>query len=142
MGGVGTAEVVVRTAQQAYVVVAVAAFAVLGGWALVAPDTFLPSVGLELVGEGAQAEVRAMYGGLELAVAGLLAREALRPERLQWAVRSAAVLLGGLGLGRLVGLIAAGGVAGLMGTLCVIELVGCCLGLWLARGAPGGATRG
>ena len=128
------AEVKVKTAQQAYLVVAAAAFAGLGAWALIAPATFLPSVGLELVGDGAQAEVRAMYGGLELAVAGLLVREARRPNGLQRAVGAGAAMLGGLGLGRLVGLVVAGGTQGPMAALCGVELVGAALGAWLSRG--------
>lgn len=126
-----------RTAQQMYVVVVAAAFAALGAWALVAPATFLPSVGLELVGDGALAEVRAMYGGLELAVAALLALEALQPDGLARAVAAAAVLVGGLGLGRLAGLLAAGALGGPMAALCGVELVALVLGAWLSRPAAG-----
>jgi len=48
---------------------------------LVAPDFTLASAGLAMTGPGASAELRAFYGGAELALGGLIVAWTLRPER-------------------------------------------------------------
>jgi len=110
-----------------------AIFLALGVSALAAPASFLPSVGMRMVGPGANVEVRAMYGGLELGLGLLLVGWTWRPARRRDALWVLAASRGGLGLGRLLGLAAAGGGPRVMVAFCVFELVGAVGSVWLAR---------
>ena len=96
-------------------------FAVFGLWLLIRPRALaavelLPDTG------SARAEIRAMYGGLELGIAGFLALALWRPELSEAALWFQLLALGGLVLGRLVGIgVERGGVRGLIWFFAAIE---------------------
>jgi hypothetical protein len=81
---------------------AVAAFAFFGVAYLVVPDRMTAVVGITLTSSTARADVRAVFGGLELAIAALLARLAVRG-RVDEGLAAATVLFGGLAIGRVGG---------------------------------------
>ena len=82
-------------------------FGVFGVLFLVDPLRWLQVVELRAESGTAQAEVRAMYGGLELGIAAFLCWCALSPARLMLGLDASAMLMLGLGGGRLVGLLLA-----------------------------------
>lgn len=86
----------------AIVVVAVF-FAGMGIYGLVAPAALVRPFGIETAGPHARGEVRAVYGGFGVAVAGLLVVAMLDDGIRRGAVIAVAVALAGMAFGRLVG---------------------------------------
>ena len=80
-------------------------FAGFGVASLVAPRFVVSKVDLEPVSATGDAEVRAMYGGLELGLAGFFAYAASRPELIRPALLAQSLALGGVAAGRATGLI-------------------------------------
>lgn len=80
------------------------AFAGYGAACLVAPEIVADAAGLGLASDVARAEVRAMYGGLQIAVGALAAAALLRPALQPGVLLALAFVFAGLAGGRLVGL--------------------------------------
>jgi hypothetical protein len=74
----------------------------MGLYALVAPASLIRPFGVALVRPESRAEVRAVYGGFGLAIAGVLAYAALNPSVGQPILITVAVALAGMALGRLI----------------------------------------
>jgi len=74
----------------------------MGLYALVAPASLIRPFGVALVLPESRAEVRAVYGGFGLAIAGVLAYAALNPSVGQPILITVAVALAGMALGRLI----------------------------------------
>jgi hypothetical protein len=83
-------------------------FAGIGLAFLLAPAALAAHVDLSLGSATADHDVRAVYGGLQLACAALLAWGAARPERVRFALVAQLLLYGGLASARLVAWAAAG----------------------------------
>ena len=79
-------------------------FAAFGVWLMVAPRA-LAGVGLSADSPNARAEVRAMYGGLELGIATFLLLCLRGPDLTQLGLHLQFLLLLGLGAGRLIGIL-------------------------------------
>lgn len=64
----------------------------------------LDGMGIDIDNPTARAEVRAVYGGLELAIAAFLVWSTRAPERLPSGLLLAALAIGGMGAGRIGGM--------------------------------------
>lgn len=106
-------------------------FGGLGLACAVAPARMAATVSLVAESPTAQAEVMAMYGGLELGIAAFLVHCMRRD--LDLALRFVALSLGGLGGLRLVGLLVHGGDWSLLGWFLASELGGAALAVALLR---------
>jgi hypothetical protein len=85
------------------IVVAAVFFAGMGLYGLVVPAALVRPFGIVAAGPDARNEVRAVYGGFGLAVAGLLVVAAVDDQIRRGAVIAVAVALGGMAAGRLIG---------------------------------------
>lgn len=103
---------------------------------LLDPAGYASKVDLVAATPSARAEVRAMYGGLELALAVFLATCAQRPEWWRLGLLLSAVAFLGLGTGRAVGLAIEGVAPPLMRVLLASEVVLAALALWAMRVTP------
>ena len=74
----------------------------MGLYALVAPASLIRPFGVTLSRPEARAEVRAVYGGFGLAVAGVLVYAALNPSVGPAILITVAVALAGMAVGRLI----------------------------------------
>jgi hypothetical protein len=74
----------------------------MGLYALVAPASLIRPFGVTLSRPESRAEVRAVYGGFGLAVAGVLVYAALNPSVGQAILITVAVALAGMAVGRLI----------------------------------------
>lgn len=77
-------------------------FAGMGLYALVAPAALIRPFGVTLQRPESRAEVRAVYGGFGLAIAGVLVYAALRAGHRDAIAITVAVALGGMAAGRLI----------------------------------------
>jgi hypothetical protein len=84
-----------------------AAFFAIGAWLLINPEG-MAQMGLPLGAPVWRIEIRAFYGGLEVGLAIYLAICALRPAWCLPGLTAAALVLGGAGSGRLLGMLADG----------------------------------
>jgi hypothetical protein len=84
-------------------------FAGYGLLCLVMPETLTGAAGLGLTNTVASIEVRAMYGGLELALGVLFLLAASRPTLLEAGLIAGVTIFSGLGLARLLGIALDGG---------------------------------
>jgi hypothetical protein len=78
-------------------------------------------------------ELRAMYGGLQTSIGVGALAGALRPSLAREVLRALAVLVAGLGIGRLLGAILGDGWSAYTGAVLGFELVSLGLCLWLLR---------
>jgi hypothetical protein len=86
------------------ILVVAAFFTGMGLLALVSPAALVRPFGIEVAGPTARSEVRAVYGGFGLAVAGLLVAAATDVGGIRrGAVIAVAVALAGMAAGRLIG---------------------------------------
>ncbi len=116
------------------VIAAVLVYVGVGLWCLVDPVGAMEPVGVTLDAAG-EIEIRAMYGGLHLGMAGFLAWTVWRPDLTRTGLLAATLTLGGLGLARTAALLADGGRLPLHPTLCAVELTGLIIGgVLLIRG--------
>ena len=74
----------------------------MGLYALVAPASLIRPFGVALVLPESRAEVRAVYGGFGLAIAGVLVYAALHPSASDAILITVAVALAGMAVGRLI----------------------------------------
>ena len=77
-------------------------FAGMGLYALAAPAALIRPFGITLPRPESRAEVRAVYGGFGLAMAGVLAYAALNPSGAHAILITVAVALVGMAVGRLI----------------------------------------
>jgi hypothetical protein len=114
------------------------AFGGFGGWFLLSPSALADLAEIGVSGPSARAEVRAMYGGLELGVAAFLFWAWLRPERVAIGLWAALFAFGGLAAGRAAGIALEGGVvAGAIWGALAAEVVACLLLVWGIRAGGG-----
>lgn len=114
-------------------------FAFMGMWALVSPQGMVSLIGLRAESTDAIADVRAMYGGLELAWAAVLVWHANKPERIAVGLYMAAAAIGALGLSRIVSMLLTE-LAAMSVFLCVSEIAAAAVAAWLARSGGQRAT--
>ena len=74
----------------------------MGLYALAAPASLIRPFGITLSRPESRAEVRAVYGGFGLAIAGVLGYAALNPSAGQAILITVAVALAGMAVGRLI----------------------------------------
>ena len=74
----------------------------MGLYALAAPASLIRPFGISLSRPESRAEVRAVYGGFGLAIAGVLGYAALHPSASDAILITAAVALAGMAVGRLI----------------------------------------
>lgn len=74
----------------------------MGGYALVRPAALIGPFGIELPSPESRAEVRAVYGGFGLAIAGVLALAAANPSVREGILITVAAALAGMAFGRAV----------------------------------------
>lgn len=81
--------------------VCAAIFGFLGLWALISPEGMVALLGISARGTDGIADLRAMYGGMELAWAGILFWHAMDDTRTRVGLALCAVAIGSLGASRL-----------------------------------------
>jgi len=74
----------------------------MGLYALAAPASLIRPFGVTLEGPESRAEVRAVYGGFGLAIAGVLVYAALNPAVSHAILITVAIALAGMAVGRLI----------------------------------------
>lgn len=114
-------------------VLTAAPFAAIGLAFLLAPEAMAARVDVALGSATADHDVRAVYGGLQLGCAALLAWGALRVEHVRTALVAQLVLYGGLAGARFVGWIASGAPGRLGLLLHGGELLGLAAGAFALR---------
>ena len=108
----------------------------IGLWCCIDPVGALADVGVAPFDVRGQVELRAMYGGLQLGMAGFLFWCAASAERARLGLLAATLSIGGLGVGRTVSFAVYQPDGWLMPLLCVVELSAIVLGsigLWTTR---------
>lgn len=100
------------------------------GVALLLWPTMLASVGVELSTPAARAEIRAFYGGLEVGLALFFALAAARPPWFRAGLFAQSTSLGGIALGRVLGIFVDSAAESTIYLLLGAEGSGCLLGLW------------
>jgi uncharacterized protein DUF4345 len=85
------------------IIVVAVFFADMGIYGLAAPAALVRPFGIQISGPNARSEVRAVYGGFGLAVAGMLVVALLDDGIRRGAVIAIAVALAGMAAGRLIG---------------------------------------
>lgn len=108
-------------------------FVIIGVGFLLVPVSWAASVDIVLPTAMARTDLRATYGGFDLAFGLFLARCAHRPEWHAAGLFAAAIVLAGFGLSRLSGLFIEGSLDPFMWKLLVVELPGAALCTWLYR---------
>ncbi|WP_169978211.1 DUF4345 family protein [Tautonia rosea] len=114
------------------------AFGGFGLWLLIQPEG-ITGLGVELTHPVARAEIRAFYGGLELGLALFFTVAASRPSWFAAGLFAQAAALGGVALGRIIGIVVDGVSDSLFVGLLAAELTGCLIGivaLWLLDRKP------
>jgi len=117
-----------RRGSTVLVAVAAAVYGAIGVWTLIDPVGALAGVGVQAQGAIGVVEIRAMYGGLELGMAGFLVW-CLARGRVEAGLVAATLTIGGLGLTRAIGWAAAGMPPSLHPMLVVVEVSGAAVGL-------------
>jgi hypothetical protein len=98
-------------------------FAFFGVWLLVRPQA-LRGVGVVAENADGRAELRAMYGGVELGIAAFLGLCLLRPDFTEAGLWLQLLALGGLAVGRLLGIsMEKGGVGKLIWFFAALEIL-------------------
>lgn len=77
-------------------------FAGMGVYALAAPDALIRPFDITLGSDASRSEVRAVYGGFGLAIAGVLAYAAVEPDVRRGVLIAVGAALAGMAFGRLV----------------------------------------
>jgi len=100
---------------------------------VVAPLATMASAGIVLDGALAATELRAFYGGLEVALGVLVLLCALRPERRRDGLLLTFAIFAGIGMARLVGMLLSGADSGFLRFAIVTELGLAALAAWCLR---------
>jgi hypothetical protein len=111
-------------------------FAGYGLMCLFVPGTVADATGMGLTSEVAEAEVRAMYGGLQFAVGALALSGAVRPELERTALISLCFLFAGLAGGRLFAILLASDPGGYNYAACAFEAASLAVAFLLLRRSP------
>ncbi len=113
-------------------ILAGAGFLVFGLILLVAPQATMASLGISVPDGAATVEIRAFYGGLELALGALLLGAAARPDARAHGLVLGAVSYGAVGLTRGVAMAVAGVATPFLWTALAVEavLAGLCVLGW------------
>lgn len=104
------------------------AFGSFGTWLLVYPQA-IGLVGVELPGASGRAEIRAFYGGMELGIAAFFVMAATRRNWFMPALALQVAALGGMSIGRVLGMAIDGGATAMHISLACIELAGAAVGV-------------
>ena len=96
------------------------------------PDMVLPGVGIQAMQPQAQAEIRAMYGGLELGL-GILLLSCFAPSRQHFGLQLSLASYGGLGLARAISMLTVGVATPFLWTALIWEIVIALLALLALR---------
>lgn len=99
-------------------------FTVIGAGFLILPETWARAVDIVLPTALARTDLRATYGGFDLAFGLFLAACALRPEWIRPGLLACGLALSGFGAGRLLGMIIEGSADRLMLSFLLAEIVG------------------
>lgn len=121
------------TIARIYLTIAAITFTALGINALLFPGQATAGIGLHADSLAALGEVRATYGGLQLAFAAVLARGAARAPARQPALLFAATMCTGLAFGRIVAIAATGQLPAAMAPWLLLEIVATVIAVLLAR---------
>jgi hypothetical protein len=108
----------------------------IGGAFLAAPASMATNVDVALGSATAASDVRAVYGGLQLAIGALLAGCAIARAHVRAGLALQMTAFGGLATGRLVGVPIDGAPSALGAALLIAELVALGLGAAALRLAP------
>jgi len=109
-----------------HIVLAVTAlvFLAFGGWGLLKPRSLAKAVDFVADGPTALVEIRAMYGGFDLGIGLWLAWVAFHPSQFAVGLTATVFMVGGLGAGRLIGLLTTRGVRAVMWGAFAVEAIG------------------
>lgn len=111
-----------KSCDRALILIAALITAGFGVWLLINPMA-LAGVGIPADSPIARVEIRAMYGGLELGIAAFLLWCAAVPAWRRVGLVAAALMVGGIALGRGLGILLEGGAEPLMWFFFAIEAV-------------------
>lgn len=102
------------------------------------PGSLAEAAGVASTTATGSTELRAMYGGLEIAIGALVGLAVLRPALVRPALLTVAFLTAGLGLARLSGALLDGGFSGYTNAALVLELGSAAVAVALLRRGSGG----
>ncbi len=122
------------TAQIVTLIVTAALFALMGMGSLIAPTNVTAQFGIPELNRDGRNEVRAVYGGFGLAVAGALVLAVLHPEWRAGVALTVALAVGGMAGGRLLSAAVDRGISRTPLFYLGLELVGLAALLWVALG--------
>lgn len=108
----------------------------LGVWFLASPGPALEAVGMILTDARGATEARAMYGGYEIGTGAFLLACRREPGWLRAGLALTTLILGGLGLTRLIAGALTGGLVPLMWILLAVEFVGAGVNIWALAKTP------
>jgi hypothetical protein len=111
-------------------------FGYFGALTLWSPSRMAAMVDFALTTPTASVELRAMYGGLGIGIALFLLLAAFRSELAPAGLWATALMLGGLGAGRLAGLLLTPGARPVMWIALAVEVVGGVMALLALRSLP------
>jgi hypothetical protein len=103
---------------------------------LLAPTAMMQSVDIAIATPLARGDVRAIYGGMEIAVGALLLLASRRDDRVRPGLFAAAVLFTGMAAGRLLGVLLDGTPPPFGWFLLLLELSGAVISFAMARRVP------
>jgi len=113
-----------------------------GAYCFFQPDALLDAAGVSATTPTGTTELRAMYGGLQMAIGTHALVAIFRPRLVSGFLLSLVFLTGGLASTRLLGVLMDGGFSSYTGGGLSFEIVSCVLGLIaLSRSEPGAAAR-
>jgi hypothetical protein len=110
-----------------------ALFSLFGLLYLIWPTAMCATLHLVATRPTAIVDVRATYGGMQLGIAALLAYCAISIGGTAFGLLSAACIVGGLAVGRLIGIAANGGTSGLVWLIVGVEVTATIINVWMLR---------
>jgi len=122
------------TRNRILVLLSAAIFLFFGAWLFAVPAA-LEGIGIKAITPEGRIDLRATYGGLELGLAAFLLVAQACPAWHRSALLLSALCIGGLGAGRLGGILLAGEGTSLMWFFLAIEAVGATVLFWAYRSA-------
>ena len=111
-----------------------------GVYCFLQPGALTEAVGVVAASSTGTTELRAMYGGLQMAIGALALAAVFKPRLVSGALLTLVFLTGGLASTRLMGVLIDGGFSGYTGGALGFEIISCVLALIaLGRSQPGPA---